>query len=346
MKKTAFAICFAALAIAAVSCKNTPSATEQAAPAEAVAEVVPKVSVESVTMRDVPQEGVYTSTVEANVINNIAPQSSLRIKTLKADIGDFVYAGKVVAEMDVASLEQTKLQLINDSTELVRIKSLYEVGGVSKSDLDAITVAYNVRRTAYENLLENTVLRSPITGVITARNYDKGDMYSMGKPIFTVEQITPVKLLVAISEKDYTKINKGDSVNLTVDAFPDLTFTGKIARIYPTMDAATHTFQVEVQVANNYKTLRPGMYARVTVGFGKNHSVVAPDRAVVKQQGSGDKFMYVLQDDGTVKMTKVTLGVRLGNEYEVLEGLNDGDKVVVEGLLRIKDGVKVEFTEE
>lgn len=345
MKKTVCSICFAALAIAAVSCKNIKKPAEQSAPAEVV-EALPMVSVETVSMRDVPQEGIYTSTVEANVINNIAPQSAMRIKSLKADIGDFVYAGKVVAEMDVANLEQAKLQLINDSTELARIKSLYEVGGVSKSDLDAITLSYNVRKTSYRNLLENTVLRSPVSGVISARNYDKGDMYTMGKPIFTVEEITPVKLLVAISEKDYTKISKGDSVNLTVDAFPDLVFTGRIARIYPTMDAATHTFQVEVQVPNNYKTLRPGMYARVKVNFGKNHSVVAPDRAVVKQQGSGEKFMFVLQEDSTVRMTKVVLGVRMGDEYEVLEGLNDGDKVVTEGLLRIKDGVKVEYTEE
>lgn len=346
MKKTVTIVCFAALALASVSCNLIKKGSKDAA-APVVAEVLPKVSVEAVTMRDVPQEGIYTSTVEANVINNIAPQSALRIKTINVEIGDFVHEGKVLAKMDVASLEQTKLQLINDSTELARIKSLYEVGGVSKSDLDAITLSYNVRKTTYKNLLENTVLRSPISGVVTARNYDVGDMYTMGKPIFTVEQITPVKLLVAVSEKDYTKVSKGDSVNLTVDAFPDLTFTGRIARIYPTIDPATHTFQVEVQVANNYKTLRPGMYARVKIGFGKNHSVIAPDRAVVKQQGSGDKYMYVLNEaDSTVVMTKVTLGVRMGTEYEILEGLKEGDKVVTEGLLRIKDGVKVEYTEE
>jgi len=341
MKNTAYIICFAALAAAAVSCRNASKSGEEAA-----AEALPKVTVEAVTLKDVPHEGVYTSTVEANVINNIAPQSALRIKTIKAEIGDFVNAGDVVAEMDVANLEQTRLQLVNDSTELARIRSLYEAGGVSKSDLDAISLSYNVRSTAYRNLLENTVLRSPIAGVITARNYDKGDMFSMGKPIYTVEQITPVKLLVAISEKDYTKVSRGDSISLTVDAFPGRKFTGSIVRIYPTMDAATHTFLIEVQVPNSGRTLRPGMYARVTVNFGDTQSVVAPDRAVVKQQGSGDKFMYVLQADNTVKMTKVVLGVRMGTEYEILEGLSAGDRVVTEGLLRIKDGVEVEFTEE
>lgn len=306
----------------------------------------PKVTVKTVSMGKVPQIETYTSSVEANVINNIAPQSALRIKNIRVEIGDFVRAGQIVAEMDVANLEQMRFQMVNDSTELARIRSLYEVGGVPKSDLDAMELSYNVRKTSYENLLENTILRSPISGVITARNYDKGDMYSMGQPIYTVQEITPVKLIVAISEKDYTRVKKGDSVTLSVEAFPGEVFTGSVRRIYPTMDPATHTFQCEVSVPNTNRKLRPGMYAKVTVNFGINTSVLVPDRAVVKQQGSGEKFVYVLNEDGTVTYQNVILGARMGNLCEVLEGLKDGEKVVVEGTLRVKDGVKVEAVEE
>ena len=96
---------------------------------------------------------------------------------------------------------------------------------------------------------------------------------------------------------------------------------------------------------NNYKTLRPGMFARVTVKFGVNNNVVIPDVAVVKQQGSGERFVYVLNEDGTVSYVKVVLGRRMGAEYEVLEGLKDGDKVVTGGQIRLKDGVKVSVNE-
>jgi RND family efflux transporter MFP subunit len=172
-----------------------------------------------------------------------------------------------------------------------------------------------------------------------------GDLYGMSAPIFTVEQIRPVKLLVAISESDYTKVKVGDSVEIIADAFPDLQFYGRVEKIYPTVDAATRTFSVEVIVPNNYKTLRPGMFARVTVDFGSKNNVVIPDVAVVKQQGSGERFVYILNEDGTVNYQKVLLGRRMGAEYEVLEGIQDGAKVVTGGQIRLKDGIKVTVNE-
>ena len=163
----------------------------------------------------------------------------------------------------------------------------------------------------------------------------------MSAPLFTVEQIKPVKLLVAVSESDYSKIKKGDDAVITADAVPGKTFYGKVTRLYPTVDPATRTVTVEVQVANNYNTLRPGMFTRVKLNFGTNKSVVIPDVAVVKQQGSGERFVYVLNSDGTVNYQPVVLGRRLGAEYEVLEGIQDGAKVVTGGQLRLKDGIKV-----
>ena len=166
-------------------------------------------------------------------------------------------------------------------------------------------------------------------------------MYTMSAPLFTVEQIVPVKLLVGVSESDYSKVKKGDSVEVTADAVPGKTFYGKINRIYPTVDPATRTFTVEVKIDNTYKTLRPGMFVRATVNFGTNNNVVIPDVAVVKQQGSGERFVYVLNADNTVTYKKVVLGRRMGSEYEVLEGLEDGDKIVIGGQIRLKDGIKV-----
>lgn len=339
--KTTFVAVAAALAVACGS--NADKAKETAS--TVVVEEDPIVTVTQVTAQDVPQTATYTSTVLPYVKNNIVPQAGGRITKINVEIGDFVKEGQVLAEIDKSQLQQAQLSLQNQEVELARLKSLYEAGGLSKSDLDAIELQYNVTKTQVENLLENTVLLSPINGVVTARNYDVGDMCSVTSPIFTVEQIVPVKVLVGISESEYSRVKKGDSVEILADAVPGKTFYGKINRIYPTIDPATRTFTVEVVVQNNYKTLRPGMFVRATVDFGSNHNVVIPDIAVVKQQGSGERFVYVLNEDGTVTYKKVVLGRRLGAEYEVLEGIEDGAKIVTGGQIRLKDGIKVTVNE-
>ena len=335
-------IIYVAAAVMAVSCGNNNSKTAEQPQAAEVR--LPNVTIMAASYKDVPQSDVYTANVEAYAKNNIAPQSPSRIQKIYVEVGDFVRAGQIVAKMDEVSLNQSKLSMANDSLEYSRIKKLYEQGGVSKSDFDAMELKYNVTRSQYQNLLENTILRSPVSGVITARNYDQGDMYG-GSPIYVVEQITPVKLYVGISEMDYTRVKKNDVVTLTADALPGKTFTGRIARIYPTIDAATHTFTAEVNVANGDRLLRPGMYARVTVNFGSNHSIVVPDDCVVKQQGSGVRSVFVLQADNTVKEIVVTLGRHFGTEYEILSGVAEGDKVVVKGQASLKNGSKVNVQE-
>ena len=331
----------AAAVVVAAGCGNNGNKEAQTV----AVETAPSVAVEQVFVKDVPQEATYTSTVQAYVKNNIVPQTAGRITKINVEVGDRVKKGQVLAEIDKVQLQQAQLQLHNAEVELGRLRALYEAGGLSKSDLDAIELQYNVTKTQVQNLIENTTLLSPIDGIITARNYDAGDMYSMSAPIFTVEQIKPVKLLVGVSESDYSKVKKGDRVTVKADAFPDLTFEGKIERIYPTIDPATRTFTVEVVVANNYSTLRPGMFSRVTVNFGTNKNVVIPDVAVVKQQGSGERFVYVLNEDGTVSYVKVELGRRMGTEYEVLSGLEDKAFVVTGGQIRLKDGIKVSVNE-
>ena len=308
---------------------------------EQLMDETPLVSVQKVFIEDVPQEGVYSSTVMPYAKNSIAPQAALRIKKINVEIGDFVKKGQVVAEMDGISLGQAELQMKNDSIEYIRLLGLYEAGGLSKSDLDAMELKYSVSKSNYENLLENTVLLSPLDGVITSRNYDKGDLFSMSLPIYTVEQITPVKLLIGISEADYTKVHKGDAVEITADAFPGRIFSGRVGRLYPTIDPATHTFTVEVVVDNRDRVLRPGMYAKVNVQFGINRSVVVPDAAIVKQVGSGERFVYVLNEDNTVTYVKVEPGRRMDSRYEILSGLEDGAVVVTQGQVRLKSGIKV-----
>jgi len=326
------------------ACGSRSGQSETPAPGAGApqAEVIPTVEVVTATARDVADENSYSSIVEAYATNNIMPQTGARIRKINVEVGDYVVKGQVLAEMDRLQLDQLELQIQNDEIEYARLKGLYEEGGVSQSDFEAAELGYKVRKTNYNNLLENTILRSPINGFVTARNFDVGDMFAMSAPLFTVQQVVPVKLLVGISESEYTKVKKGDTVSITVDALPGRSFTGKVNRLYPTINAATHTFSAEVLVSNADRALRPGMYARVSVNFGTSHRIVLPDRCIVKQEGTGQRFVYVLRPDDTVSYVPVTLGKHTAFEYEVIDGIQEGELIVQKGQAALKDGVKVQ----
>lgn len=302
----------------------------------------PKVTVATVNAEYVSQLQVYPTTIEADIVNNIAPQSAARISKIYVEVGDKVDAGQTLARMDEVNLEKARLQLINDSIEFGRIEQLHEIGATSQSDYEAMTLKYDVSKKTYKNLLENTVLKSPISGVVTARNYDEGDMYAMAQPLFVIQKIDPVKMLINISESKYSQIKKGMEVNITTDAYGDQVFKGTVDLIYPTINSMTHTFPVEVKFANKDLTLRPGMFARVTVNYGDNFRAVVPDRAVLKQVGSGEQYVYILSEDGTVTYSVVELGRRMGNKYEVISGIDDNATVVLTGQTKLKNGIAVD----
>ena len=300
----------------------------------------PRVKLATVTARQVDQILEYTATVEAEVKNNIAPASPVRIDHIYVEVGDKVSKGQKLVQMDAASLKQLKLQLDNQEIEFRRLDELYKVGGVSKSEWDASKMSLDVKKTSYRNLLENTSLLSPISGIITARNYDNGDMYNGNTPVLVVEQIVPVKLLINISENYFSKIKKGSPVKVKFDVFEGEVFNGKISLIYPTINAATRTFPVELVLDNEEMKVRPGMFARVEVNFGSETHVVVPDLAIVKQAGSGDRYVFVYEK-GKVRYQKVELGRRMGTEYELISGVSNNSQVVVAGHTRLVNGTEV-----
>ena len=270
------------------------------------------VRIETVSAQDVEQISEFTATVEANISNNIAPQNPVRIEKLFAEVGDHVKAGQLLVKMDETNLKQTKIQLDNQELEFKRIDELYKVGGASKSAWDAQKTQLDVSRATYKNLQENTQL------------------------------FRPVKLLINVSESLFTKVKKGKDVDIRLDVYGDEVFKGKVSLVYPTIDPNTRTFPVEIKIDNNDERVRPGMFARVTIGFGTQNHVVAPDLAIVKQSGAGDRYIYVYKD-GKVYYEKVELGRRMGNKYEVISGVNSGDQVVISGQSRLNNGMEVEI---
>ncbi len=332
MKNYRKSIGLATLLLVAASCTEKQAGTT-------TVEEKPQVRLETVNVQPVPQTQEFTATVEADIVNNILPSMPLRIEKIYVEVGDEVKAGQLLVQMDSANLKQSKTQLDNIRLEYDRQVALYEVGGTSKQALDAQKTQLDVAMTSFDNLKENTQLLSPIDGIVTARNYDNGDMYG-GDPVLTVQKIKPVKLMINVSEGFYTQVKPGMEVKIRLDVYKDEEFTGKVSLVYPTIDAGTRTFPVEIELANKDMRVRPGMFARVTVNFGTEQRVVLPDLAVVKQTGSGDRYVYVY-NDGKVDFVKVELGRRTGTKYEVISGVPDGARVVVAGQSRLTNGSEV-----
>ena len=271
-----------------------------------------------------------------------------------------------------AALKSEEINLAQQKKDLDRAKELVKIGGGTQQAVDQLQAAYdaaqeslkarkraldasraslNASRTSLgasqrslQTVQENTVLTSPISGVVSARNYDAGDLPA--GPILTIQQMNPLKVIVNVNEEEFSKIKTGMPVVVTLDAVPDETFNGSVYLIHPEINQQTRTFQVEVTISNGGGKVSAGMFARVKFNYGTQKHIVVPDKAIVKMQGSGKRFVYVYQDNGTVAYTEVELGMRLGDRYEILSGLNDGDRVVIAGQSKITDGSKVKLMEK
>ncbi len=312
---------------------------------EAQGEVVEKskVRVEEVRLVPVDEVTTFTATVEADKVNNITPAMGGRIREIKVDVGSRVSKGQVLVKMDQATLSQQQTQVATLRRDYERYKELYEVGGISKQQIDQIKAQLDVAEYALSSLDENTTLTAPISGIVTARNYDPGDV-AMQIPILTIESIHPVKVKVNVSESYYNRVTKGMPVEVKADALGDALFQGSVSLIHPTIDPVSHTFTVEVSVANSEQLLRPGMFARVRMNFGTNERPLLPDYAVLKQLGSNDRYVFV-ENEGKAIYTPVELGIRLDDKYEIISGLQPGDKVIVHGNTGLIDGDEVEVVQ-
>ncbi len=303
----------------------------------------PKVKIASVTTEAVPQLEEYSTTVEAKVKNSIIPNSPLRIEKIFVEVGDNVKKGDKLVQLDAKDLDKLNLQFEFQKRDFERIEELYKVGGIAKADYENAKTQLDVTRKTIDSRYENTVLVSPIDGVISARNYDDGDMYN-GQPVLVVEQISPVKMKINISESHYAKTTKDLDVKLKFEAYGNEEFNGKVNIIYPTISAVSHTFPVELEVENANHKIRPGMYGKAIVNFGTLNHVVVPDQAVIKQAGSGDYYVYTYEN-GKVINNKVELGRRMGDRYELLSGIAPGSQVVTAGKEALLNGIEVEVIE-
>ncbi|MBN2778389.1 MAG: efflux RND transporter periplasmic adaptor subunit [Bacteroidales bacterium] len=315
-------------------------------------EKVKTVKVVQLSEKEVSREVDYPANLIANEEVYFAPATPGRIIRVYPEVGDRVYAGQILVQMDPTQLNTSKLQLQSLEKDMARLDTLIQYGGVSQQQYDQMKTQVEVTRSNIELLQSNVVMTAPFSGVVTAKYFENGELFSgapntqVGKAaIVVLQQISPIKAQINISEKYYPVVKVGQEVSLVSDIYPGQVFTGKVNLIHPTINAATKTFTVEIQIPNKEQLLRPGMYARVNLEFAKETALVVPAITVLQQMGTNNRYVFVY-DNGVAKRVNVEVGKRFDDQIEIIsDQISIGDKLIVSGHSNLVDGAKVVVAE-
>jgi RND family efflux transporter MFP subunit len=309
------------------------------------ASVAEKVQTQVLAKEKIARQLELSSTLEGYESMSISPSLTGKIEHIYVEVGSRVGKGQLLVRMDQTQLNTTKINLASAQTEFARVQALKETGSVSQQ-------VYDQTKTQLDNLTEsakfletNTFVRAQFSGVIAAKNYEDGELYS-GAPILSLQQISMLKATINIPEAYYPLVKKGMKVEVRSDIYKDEVFPATIEIVYPTIDPASHTFQAKLRIPNAKEKIRPGMYVKTTLALGEAETIVVPYQAVLKLTGSNERYVFV-NDNGTARRVAVTMGQRFDDRIEVIpetEGeLKEGDELVVVGQARLVDGSRLEI---
>ena len=294
---------------------------------------------------DISRELEFSTTLEGWQTLNVAPSLTGKIEHIYVEVGTSVGAGSMLVRMDQNQYTTTKLTYANLGVELQRMESLRESGAVSQQAYDQTKLNYEQTKESLAFLEKNTYVRAPFAGVISAKNYEDGELYS-GQPILVLTQIYTLKALIAIPENYYPLVKKGMQVNLSSEIYPGEMFPATVEVVYPTVDPASHTFQAKLRIPNSGLKLRPGMYVKTRMSLGMARAMVVPYQAVLKLTGSNDRYVFV-DDGGVARRVFVKLGQRFDENIEIIsDELQEGDRLVTVGQAKLVDGSKLNVTKE
>ncbi|MBE0663339.1 MAG: efflux RND transporter periplasmic adaptor subunit [Bacteroidales bacterium] len=343
--KRVFFIAITAIAIMAFSC--TPAKQEQST-AETTEKSEP---VRTITLdyQTISRTVDYTATLQAYEEIHLAPSTPGRIENIYVEVGTRVAKGDALVQMDRTQLHQAEVQLATLEADFKRFDTLQKVGSIPQQQYDQLQAQVDIARNNIAFLRDNTRLIAPFSGVISGKYYEPGEMFSgapnpmVGKAaIVSLLQIDRLKAIVSVSERFFPLLKAGLEIKVMTDIYPDKDFKGRVFRIHPTIDPASRTFNVEVAIDNYESLLRPGMYCRVSLDLDQFQAMVVPAIAVLKMQGSNDRYMFI-EEGGKAKRVAVTIGKRYDDQVEVISDvLKQGDQIVVSGQARLLDGMKVE----
>lgn len=303
------------------------------------------VKVQKLEKQDIARTLDYTANLQADEQVYYAPASTGRIEKIYVEVGDRIKKGQLLVTMDQTQLHQAEVQLKNLEAEYNRAKMLNETQSISKQAYDAAVTQYEVAKSNVDFLKENTKMLAPFDGIVTGKYFENGELYTGAafggatKPsIIAIEKINPLKAYVNLSEQYFLSVKKGTKVELRSNLYPDRVFEGTVSIVYPTIDPASRTFTVEIKIPNKDEALRPGMYGTINFAIGSTETVAAPAIAVLKLQGSNDRYVF-LNKDGVAKRVSVVLGKRFEDQVELLSNdIKEGDELIVVGQGRLVDG--------
>lgn len=309
---------------------------------ETVAEEVRVVQVKTQVLKKQTISRVIdlSTTLQGYETMNVAPSMSGKIEHIYVEIGSNVSKGQMLVRMDQNQYNTTKLAYANLGIEMARMEALKESGSISQQTYDRTKLSYEQTKVNLDFLERNTFVKAQFDGVISAKNYEDGELYG-GLPILVLTQITTLKALVSIPETYFPTVKSGMSVKLYSDIYPDNVFPASVEIIYPTIDPSTHTFQVKLRIPNSRRLLRPGMYVRTNMELGETTALMVPYQAVLKLVGANDRYVFVNQE-GVAKRVSVVMGQRFDELVEVIsDDLHEGDELVVVGQAKLVDGAKL-----
>ena len=333
MKKLLF---YSLAALTLVACGKTTEQAEE--------ERVEQVRTMVLQPREIERVINVSTNLQGYVTLNVAPSLTGKIEHIFVEVGDHVVPGSSLVRMDQTQYKTTKISFANLGIEKNRVEMLLKTGSATQQQMDQLEAQYNSTKEQLEFLEANTYFKAPFAGVILAKNYEDGELYS-GQPILVLSQIDKLKALVAIPETYFPLMKEGMKLTLTTDIYPDQVFPATIEVVYPSIDASSHTFQVKVVIPNGKNLLRPGMYVTTTIGLGKANAIVAPYQAVEKLVGANDRYVF-LNENGRAKRVAVELGQRFDQEIELISPeIVPGVEMVTVGQHKLVDGVKLNVVE-
>lgn len=302
---------------------------------------------------------------------DVVPRTGGRLIAVNVKLGDRVSRGQQLAKIEdqelreqvkqaeaahevaQATVRQREADLKFAQVNLERSQNLFQRNLLPRQSLDdaesrqaAATAQVDLARAQISQTqarleelritLANTSVTSPVNGFVGKRNVDVGAWASQQAPVASVVDISSVRLVANVVEKDLRLVNTGDPATVSVDAFPGETFKGRIARVAPVLDPATRTAEIEIEVPNGDNRLKPGMYARMNVTIeSRQGTTLVPKVAVVDYSGTRGVFMMTAENKA--KFVPIEIGIEDSDRVEVRKGLTAGDTVVTSGASALRD---------
>ncbi len=273
---------------------------------------------------------------------NISPSLTGKIEKIFVEVGTHVKQGDMLVRMDQNQYKTTKLTFDNLQVEYNRVKALNETGNISKQTYDQTKLSFDQTKESLDFLEQNTFVKAPFSGVISAKNFETGELFGGSSPIVTLTQIHVLKALINIPERYYPYLKKGMPLEISSEIYPDQIFPATVEIVYPTIDQNSHTFSVRVKIPNAKEILRPGMYVYTNIKLNDTEAIIVPYQSVLKLTGSNQRYVF-LNNNGKAKRVTVTLGQRFDEKIEIISNeIKEGYELVTTGQAKLIDGVKLD----